>query len=61
MSNTRKVTRLLIDMMDNGVLDPNNLALLCLGYMSEDDVADMARLNDLLEEEEEEEDEDDDA
>jgi len=52
MSNTRKVTRLLIDMMDNGVLDPNNLALLCLGYMSEDDVADMARLNDLLEEEE---------
>ena len=47
MSNTRKVTNLLIDMMDDGVLDPHDLALMCLKYMSEADVADMARLNDL--------------
>ena len=57
MSNTRKVTSLLIDMMDDGVLDPNDLALLCLNYMSEADVADMARINDLLEEEEDKEEE----
>ena len=60
MSNTRKVTSLLIDMMEHGVLDPHDLALLCLNYMSEADVADMARLNDLndpLEEEEDKEEE----
>lgn len=52
MSNVRKVTNLLIDMMDEGVLDPNELAIMCLQYMSEADVADMARSNDLNIEEE---------
>lgn len=45
---------LLINMMDEGVLDPNDLALMCLNYMSEADVADMARSNDINIDEEEE-------
>lgn len=56
MSDVRKVTMLLINMMDEGVLDPNDLALMCLNYMSEADVADMARSNDINVDEEEEDD-----
>ena len=52
---TRKVTRALINMMDQGVLDPRSLADTCLGYMSEDEVADMARTNDLVDHDEESE------
>ena len=47
MSNGRKVTNRLVELMDEGMLSPEQLALMCLGYMSEDDVADMMRQNDL--------------
>ena len=53
-TNVRKVTNLLIDMMDEGALDAEQLAVMCLQYMSEADVADMARSNDLIIDEEEE-------
>ena len=43
----RKMTNKLIEAMDEGVLDPRVLAEVCLQYMSEDDVADMAHVNDL--------------
>ena len=45
---TREVTRKLIEMMDEGVLSPRVLAETAIGYMSEDDVAEMARINDIL-------------
>jgi hypothetical protein len=51
---TRKVTCQLLEMVDQGVIDPKVLLEACLSYMSESDVADMARINDFLEDEEEE-------
>ena len=41
--------------MDEGALDPRVLAEACLSYMSEADVADMARVNELLTEDDEDE------
>jgi len=49
----------LLELVDDGILDPRVVILACLSYMSEDDVADMAHNNELILEEEEEEDEDD--
>jgi hypothetical protein len=42
-------------MIEEGLIDPHAVADMCLAYMSEDDVADMMRANDLLEEEDEDE------
>ena len=56
----RKVTNKLLEMMEEGALDPALLARLALGYMSEDDVRDMAESNELLEDEDLEDDEDED-
>ena len=47
MSNSRPATNRMIQLMDEGVLTPEWVAVTCLGYMSEDDVADMMRQNDL--------------
>lgn len=55
MSRTRKITNLLLEMMEDGALDPRTVADACLSYMSESDVADMAHTNDLLPELEEDE------
>ena len=55
---TRKVTNKLLELIEEGVLDAQTVLEACLSYMSEDDVADMAHANELLEEEEEEEEED---
>jgi len=51
---TRKVTNKLLELIEEGVLDPQTVLEACMQYMSEDDVADMAHANELLEEEEEE-------
>ena len=50
----RKETNRLLDMIEEGLIDPHAVADMCLAYMSEDDVADMMRANDLLEDEDEE-------
>jgi hypothetical protein len=55
---SRETTNKLLEMVDEGLLDARTLALACLKYMSEDEVEDMARANEFLEDEEEEEDED---
>lgn len=55
---SRKVTCEILDMMDQGVLDPRTVADMCLNAMSEDDVAEMARLNELLVEDEDQDIED---
>ena len=51
----RKFTNMVLDMMDEGVMDPKAVAEMCLQYMSEADVEDMCRCNDLLPEDEEDE------
>ena len=52
----RSVTNLILGLMDIGVLDPKDVARMCLAHMSEDDVSDMAQGNELLDEDEDEED-----
>ena len=54
MANTRKVTNLLLTWVEEGVLDPQTVLEACLSYMSEADVEDMARSNDLIPEDEDE-------
>jgi len=51
---TRKYTNMLLDMMDDGVINARAVADMCLAYMSEADVEDLCRVNDLLIEDEEE-------
>ena len=50
---TREATTRLLDMMDAGLISAQSVAEMALSYMSEDDVADMMRSNDILEEEDE--------
>ena len=54
----RKYTTKLLEMMDEGLISAKAVAEMALAYMSEDDVKDMVRGNDLmpwLEDDEEEE------
>jgi len=46
---SRKVTCKLLDMMDEGAIDSRSLAEMCLNWMSESDVAEMAARNVLFE------------
>jgi hypothetical protein len=55
----RKVTNEVLNMIEEGILDRDNVILACLKYMSEDEVADMAHVNGFLDNEEDEEDESD--
>jgi hypothetical protein len=52
MSNARKVTNKLFQLMEEGVIPAKVIAHSCLVYMSEADVADMAHREGLLEDEE---------
>ena len=54
----RKHTDLVWEMMDEGLVNPLEIARACLLYMSDDEVADMLRINDLLLSEDEEDEED---
>ena len=53
---TRSVTNKLINLINEGALDPLTVAMSAIMYMSEADVADMAHSEGLIDEEEEEED-----
>ena len=55
----RKYTTKLLEMMDEGLISAEAVAEMALAYMSEDDVKDMVRGNDLMPwlEDDEEEDE----
>ena len=60
---SRKVTKKILALIEDGVLDVEIVLNACLKYMSEADVLDMAEENEFLDEaieEEEEEEEDDD-
>ena len=50
----RRQTNRLWEMMDNGEIDARAVAEMALSYMSEHDVADMMRGNDILDEDEDE-------
>lgn len=54
MSNARKMTCKLLDMVDEHMIDKDLVIQACLSYMSESEVADMMRINDFIMEEEEE-------
>ena len=56
MSRTRKVTTQLLEMIEDGILDPQAVVEACFNYMSEADVADMAYSNEFILEDEDEED-----
>jgi hypothetical protein len=44
----REQTTKLLAMMDEGLIRAEAIVEMCLAYMSEDDVADMMRSNDIL-------------
>ena len=46
----RTQTTKLLEMMDEGLISAQAIAEMALAYMSEDDVADMLRANDILDE-----------
>lgn len=48
----RTQTTKLLEMMDEGLISATAVAEMALAYMSEDDVADMMRSNDILDEDE---------
>jgi cytoplasmic iron level regulating protein YaaA (DUF328/UPF0246 family) len=50
----RKNTNYLLDLIDSGLLDARDVVTMALKYMSEDEVADMMRINDVLVEDDEE-------
>lgn len=49
----RVQTTRLLEMMDEGLVSAQSVAEMALAYMSEDDVADMMRANDILDDEDE--------
>lgn len=48
MTDVRKATNKILDMVDEGILDKDMVIMSCLKYMSEDDVADMAHCNEFF-------------
>jgi len=58
---TREVTNQILEDIENGILDRDTVIMSCLKYMSEDDVADMAHINELLPADEDEDDYEDDG
>jgi len=51
---TRQQTNYLLELIDSGLLDPRDVVTMAVKYMSEDEVADMMRINDILVEDDEE-------
>lgn len=60
MRKPREATNQLLEWIEQGMLDRDTVILACLKYMSEDDVAEMCRVNEFFDIEEEEETDDDD-
>jgi len=50
----RKQTNYLLELIDSGMIDAQAVVMMALTYMSEDEVADMMRCNDILVEDDEE-------
>ena len=56
MSDVRQATNRVLEMVEEGILDKDTVIMSCLKYMSEDDVADMAQMNEFFINEEEDDD-----
>jgi hypothetical protein len=54
---TREYTNKLLEMVEHGLLDRDNVIMACVKYMSEDDVKDMMHTNEFIQDEEETEEE----
>ena len=48
MCDPRKITNKIYDFVDQGILKAEDVMTACLKYMSEDDVANMARSNEFF-------------
>jgi hypothetical protein len=48
MYQTRQATQRILELVEEGLLDRDTVIMACLKYMSEDDVADMAQLNEFF-------------
>jgi hypothetical protein len=48
---------MLLDMVEEGILDKDNVILACVKYMSEDDVRDMMHANEMIIDDEDSEEE----
>jgi hypothetical protein len=55
----RKITNKLLNMIEEGQLDPMDVIAACFKYMPESEVAEMATLNEFIPEEEEEDEQED--
>ena len=56
---TRNATNRILELIEEGVLRPETVVMAALKYMSEDEVADMAHINEFAQLWEDEEEEDD--
>ena len=59
MTDVRQATNRVLEMVEEGVLDKDTVIMSCLKYMSEDDVADMAQMNEFFYDGSEEDEDDD--
>jgi len=55
MYKTREATERILELVEEGLLDKDTVIMACLKYMSEDEVADMARANEFFLSEDEDE------
>lgn len=55
MSETRKATNRVLEMIDEGLISANSVVMMCLKWMSEDDVAEMLKANEIYAEDTEDE------
>jgi hypothetical protein len=55
MRKPRFWTNKVVEAMQDSAIEPYDVAIMCLNYMSEADVEDMCRCNDLFQEEENDE------
>jgi len=46
---SRKYTNRLLEMIEEGILDKDNVILACVKYMPESDVQDMMEVNEMIE------------
>lgn len=51
--STRKSTNKLLEMIEEQVIDPKDVVMMCLKFMSEDDVDTMCRINEVFFDDEE--------
>jgi hypothetical protein len=49
---SREATNKVLELIEDGILDRDTVIMACLKYMSEDEVADMAHINEFFVDEE---------